>query len=94
MVALSSKIISVEPFCHISCLPERGPGLLEDGGNKLLFRAEKGGVVSEVLQSRQQLYGQSLAPADMGVDLQITWFPELDIQKLPGKAGKMQGPRM
>lgn len=67
-------------------------GLLEDGGSKLLFRTEKGGTVSQILQSRQQLYGQNLAPADMGVDLEITYSPELGTQKFPGKAGKMQGP--
>lgn len=44
--------------------------------------------------SKQDLAKPIAAPADVGVDLEITYSPELGMQKLPGKAGKMQGPKM
>lgn len=52
------------------------PGKLENGSSELLVRAEKGGVMSKVLQSLHQLYGYSLAFADIEVDLEITCPPE------------------
>lgn len=52
------------------------PGKLENGGSELLVRAEKGSVMSKVLQSLHQLYGYSLAFADIEVDLEITCPPE------------------
>lgn len=52
------------------------PGKLENGGSELLVRAEKGSVMSKGLQSLHQLYGYSLAFADIEVDLEITCPPE------------------
>ena len=61
------------------------------GVSELLVRAEKGSVMSKVLQSLHQLYGYSLAFADIEVDLEITCPPEWDTKELPGKAGEVPG---
>lgn len=88
---LENESVLSQPFHHLSCLLETCRGLLENGGSELQLRAEKECVISKVLQSSYQLYGQNLAFADIELDLEITCPLELGIQKLPGKAGEMWG---